>query len=57
MARAVFGAGRAGWLPALSTRWDGVLLAAVSFAVLTFTAVNPIWVILGAAAIGVAFYR
>ncbi len=57
MARAVFGAGHAGWLSALSSRWDGVLLAAASFAVLTFTAVNPIWVILGAAAIGVVFYR
>ena len=48
---------RVGWLSALSSRWDGVLLAAASFAVLTFTAVNPLWVILGAAAIGVAFYR
>jgi chromate transporter len=57
MARAVLGAGKAGWLSALSSRWDGVLLAGASFAILTFTAVNPIWVILGAAAIGVAFYR
>jgi chromate transporter len=57
MARAVFGVGRVGWLSAFSARWDGFLLAAASFAVLTFTAVNPLWVILGAAAIGLAFYR
>jgi chromate transporter len=57
MARAVFGAGRTGWAAALTSRWDGVLLALVSFAVLTFTAVNPVWVILGAAVFGLVFYR
>jgi chromate transporter len=57
MARAVMGAGKAGWVAALSTRWDCVGLALASFVVLTFTAVNPIWVILGAAAVGLAFYR
>jgi chromate transporter len=57
MARAVLGAGKVGWASALSSRWDSVALALVSFAVLTFTAVNPIWVILGAAAVGLAFYR
>ena len=57
MAHGVLGVGRAGWPSALASRWDGVLLAAASFAVLTFTAVNPAWVILGAAAIGLVFYR
>jgi hypothetical protein len=57
MARAVFGAGRVGWLSALSSRWDGVLLALASFAVLTFTSVNPVWVILGAAMLGLVVYR
>jgi chromate transporter len=57
MARAVFGAGKTGWVPALASRWDGMLLALVSFAVLTFTAVNPVWVILGAAVFGLVFYR
>jgi chromate transporter len=57
MAHSVLGAGRAGWLAALTSRWDGVLLALASFAVLTFTAVNPVWVILGAAVLGLAVYR
>jgi chromate transporter len=57
MARSVFGAGRGGWAAALASRWDGVLLALASFAVLTFTAVNPLWVILGAALLGLAIYR
>jgi chromate transporter len=57
MARAVLGVGRAGWVSALASRWDGVLLAAASFVVLTFTPVNPLWVIVGAAAIGLVLYR
>ena len=57
MARSVFGAGRAGWTQALAARWDGVALALVSFVVLPFTAVNPVWVILGAALFGLLVYR
>jgi chromate transporter len=57
MGRAVMGAGKTGWASALTARWDSVVLALASFAVLTFTAVNPVWVILCAAAIGLAFYR
>jgi len=57
MAHSVFGAGRAGWAAALTSRWDGLLLAAISFAVLTFTVVNPLWVVLGAALLGLVFYR
>lgn len=57
MARSVFGAGRAGWGQALTARWDALALALVSFVVLTVTAVNPVWVILGAAVVGLVFYR
>ena len=57
MARSVFGAGKVGWSAALAARWDGVLLALGSFAILTFTSVNPVWVILGAAVYGLIFYR
>lgn len=57
MARSVFGAGKGGWASALASHWDGAILALVSFAVLTFTAVNPVWVILGAALLGLAIYR
>lgn len=57
MARSVFGAGQVGWMSALSGRWDGVLLALGSFAILTFTSVNPAWVVLGAAVFGLLVYR
>jgi chromate transporter len=57
MARSVFGDGRGGWGSALAHRWDGVLLALASFAILTFTSINPAWVILGAAAFGLLVYR
>jgi chromate transporter len=57
MGRSVLGAGKVGWAAALSTHWDSVVLALASFAVLTFSSLNPIWVILGAAAVGLALYR
>lgn len=57
MARAVFAVNQGGWGRALSARWDGVLLALVSFAVLTFTAINPVWVIVAAALFGYVVYR
>lgn len=57
MARAVFGASHSGWAHALTSRWDGVLLAIAAFLVLTFTAVNPVWVIVAAALFGLVAYR
>lgn len=57
MARSVFGVTRGGWGQVLTGHWDGVLIAAVAFAVLTFTRINPVWVILAAAALGFAVYR
>lgn len=57
MARAVFGAGQSGWAQALASRWDSALLALAAFLVLTFTAVNPVWVILAAALFGLLVYR
>jgi chromate transporter len=57
MARSVFGVAKLGWPAALSRGWDQLILAAVSFAVLTYTPVNPVYVILGAALFGFAVYR
>ena len=57
MARSVFGVPRSDWMHALTAHWDGVLIALVSFAVLTFTRVNPVWVIISAAALGFFVYR
>jgi len=57
MARTVYGARTVGWAPALLHSWDKVLLALGTFAVLTFTSLSPVWVILAAAALGLLVYR
>lgn len=57
MAKSVLGAGRTGWAQAVTGHWDTVAIAVVSFGILTFTRVNPVWVILGAAALGLGVYR
>jgi chromate transporter len=57
MAVNVFGAKKLGWAAALTGGWDKVLIAAVVFAVLVSTRINPVFVILGAAAFGYIVYR
>ncbi|MBN2206855.1 MAG: chromate transporter [Candidatus Aminicenantes bacterium] len=57
MALSVFGVKPAGWGPALAGGWDKILIVAATFALLTATRVNPIFVILGAAILGFAVYR
>jgi len=56
MASTVFGARQSGW-PSLLHQWDTVLITAVAFALLTFTKINPAFIILGAAALGFGVYR
>lgn len=57
MARAVFGLERSGWARALAGSWDRLAVVAVTFGLLVFTRVNPAFCILGAALLGLAFYR
>ena len=57
LAVAVFRAKDQGWGPALATGWDKLLIAAVTFGVLTFTRINPAVVIAAAALLGWAVYR
>jgi chromate transporter len=57
MAKTVLGAGKVGWGPALLQQWDKALIAIVAFVVLTFTKVNPVFIILGAALFGFLVYR
>lgn len=52
----VFGV-KAGWGKALAGQWDGLLIVAASFALLTFTRLNPAFIILGAALLGLGIYR
>lgn len=57
MGRTVFGAQVSGWWHILVHGWDKLLFAAAAFAILTFTRLNPAFLILGAAALGLVVYR
>jgi chromate transporter len=57
MARTVFGAGKLGWGASLVQGWDKLVFVLVSFVLLTFTQINPVFIILGAAAVGFFIYR
>jgi len=57
MAATVFGARQSNWPAAMLQGWDKVLIAVVAFGLLTFTRINPAFIILGAAALGFGVYR
>ncbi len=57
MASTVFGAKKLGWGAALAQGWDKLAIAGAAFLLLTFTSVNPVLIILGAAILGLVAYR
>jgi chromate transporter len=57
MGSTVLGTKNGDWLQALQQGWDKLLFVVVSFALLTFTSINPAFIILGAALIGLIIYR
>lgn len=57
MALKVFDADRLGWGKALTSGWSQMLIVAVSFVLMTFTKVNPLWLVLAAALLGLIIYR
>ena len=57
MAVSVFGVKKLGWAVALSQGWDKFAIVVVTFILLTFTKVNPVFIILGAAGLGYLAYR
>ena len=57
MTYAVFNVKNSGWGTALARSWDGVLIAVVSFLLLTFTTINPVWLVIAAAGLGYVIYR
>lgn len=57
MALSVFGARKLGWSTALTQGLDKIALTAVAFVLLTFTRINPVWIIIGAAGLGMVVYR
>lgn len=57
MSVTVFGIKKLGWAAALTMGWDKLLIVAASFALLTFTSVNPVILVIGAAILGLIVYR
>ncbi len=57
MALNVFGVRKMGWAVALSQGWDKLLIALFAFGLLTFTKVNPVFLIVGGAIFGYLVYR
>lgn len=53
----VFGVKKLGLSAALTGGWDKLLIVAASFALLTFTSVNPVVLVIAAAALGFLVYR
>ena len=53
----VFGVQNTGWAAGLTQHWDGIAIAAVTFVLLTFTEINPVFLVIGAAASGYLIYR
>jgi hypothetical protein len=56
IATTVFGTNQ-GLGVSLLHNWDKWLIALGAFLILTFTSISPIWLVLGAAIIGLIFYR
>ncbi len=56
MANTVFSAKKLGWGPALLQGWDKILFVLAAFALLTFTKINPVFIILGASGLGFTVY-
>jgi len=57
MANSVFGVGKHGWEQAAVLGWDKLLIMLAAFGVLTFTKINPVFIIMAAALLGAAAYR
>jgi hypothetical protein len=57
LAYSVFGAKNLGWGNALLQGWDKVMIMLVAAGLMIFTTINPVFIILGAAALGFIIYR
>lgn len=57
MAKTVFGVKSLGWGGAFVQGWDKALIALAAFGLLTFTSINPVFLVLAAALLGFLVYR
>ena len=53
----VFGVNKIGWAASISAGWDKLLIVGASFALLTFTSINPVVLVIAAAVLGFVVYR
>lgn len=57
MMHTVWGVEKLGWGQALAQGWDKGLIALTTFGLLTFTQINPVFIIIGTAILGFFVYR
>lgn len=57
LGKTIFNTGELGLRNALVQGWDKVLIALAAFALLTFTRINPVFIIISAAILGFLVYR
>jgi chromate transporter len=57
MAYSVLSVSKLGWGKGLAQNWDKGLIAIAAFALLTFTEVNPVWLVIAGAVLGFIIYR
>jgi chromate transporter len=57
MFRTVWGTSGMGWGKALALGWDKAIIALVTFSILLFTNLSPVWLVLGFAILGFLVYR
>lgn len=57
VAATVLGAKKVGWGLAVAQGWDKLIIAAAAFALLTLTSINPVFIIIGAAVMGLMIYK
>jgi chromate transporter len=57
MAYSVFSVSKIGWGTGLVQNWDKVIIALVAFVLLTYTEINPVWLVIAGAFLGFIVYR
>ncbi|MFZ5809152.1 MAG: chromate transporter [Chloroflexota bacterium] len=57
MAYSVWGVKRLGWQTAALQGWDKAVIMLTTFGLLTFTKINPVFIVIGSAFLGFLFYR
>jgi chromate transporter len=57
MAYSVFSVSKVGWGQGLIQNWDKVIISIIAFSLLTFTEINPFWLVIAGAILGFVLYR